>query len=83
MSGEGSEWTNVCPKDERGPLVRPCSRGAGQLAAEALERITGRGRRHLRVDLHREGDAAVTQDGHRDARVDVECDEEAGAGSPC
>ena len=40
--------------------------------AELLERLAGGGRGDLGVDLHRDGDLAVPQDLHREARVHVE-----------
>ena len=40
--------------------------------AQPSERVPGHLVRNLGVDLHRERDPAVPEDGHRDARVNVE-----------
>ena len=40
--------------------------------AQPPERVPGHLVRNLGVDLHRERDPAVPEDGHRDARVNVE-----------
>jgi hypothetical protein len=53
-----------------------------ELAARALERLTGRGRGNLAVDLHRHPDLRVPEDPHGYARMDVQGHQERGAGTP-
>ncbi len=50
----------------------PAVVGRAELVAQPPERGPGRLVRYLGVDLHRERDTAVPEDGHRHPRVNVE-----------